>query len=219
MENNFAFWLRSLESVNSIATLGPKGTSSEAAAEFLASLMGRNLEIKLFDSFEQACSHTEQYNHSVLLVANAYRDVDYFYMNPCINLAGSFHYSPPYYYICCESVEKACHRLKLKKRITIATHRAPSSRLHDMIESLKKSGWEFDLSRTEIVYTESTSEAAKAVKNGISDFCLINEYAADLYQLDVISNPLIIEMVWTVFVKTNPQSKEHKHCQLRSVQL
>ena len=219
MESNFAFWLRSLESVNSIATLGPKGTSSEAAAEFLASLMGRNLEITLFDSFEQACSHTEQNNHSVLLVANAYRDVDYFYMNPCINLAGSFHYSPPYYYICCESVEKVCHRLKLKKRITIATHRAPSSRLHDMIESLKQGGWEFDLSRTEIVYTESTSEAAKGVKNGINDFCLINEYAADLYQLDVISNPLIIEMVWTVFVKTNPQSKEHKQCQLKSVQL
>jgi len=219
MGRQHAFWLRSLEYVNSIATLGPKGTSSEAAAEYLASLMGRELEIRLFDSFEQACCHTEQNIDSVLLVANAYRDVDYFYMNPCINLAGSFHYSPPYYYMCCKSVEKAGHKLRLKKRITIATHRAPSSRIHDIIESLHKGGWQFDLSKTEIVYTEATSEAAKGVKSGEYDFCLVNEYAADLYQLDVISDPLIIEMVWTLFVKTNPLSKEHKQCQLRSVQL
>ncbi len=210
-----AFWLRSLEGVKSIATLGPKGTSSESAAKYLASLIGRTFEIKLFDSFEQACCHTEENTDSVLLVANAYRDVDYFYMNPCINLAGSFHYDPPYYYMCCRSTGEVRHKLRLRKRITIATHRAPSSRLHDIIDFLGKENWIFDPSKIEIIYTEATSEAAADVKNGKYDLCITNKSSIELYQLHIISPPLIIEMVWTLFVRTNPLNKEHKQCQIK----
>lgn len=88
--NNDNFWLRQTPHITSIATLGPEGSSSQCAARYLSSLIGEQLEILLFSTFEQASEHVEYNDTCLLLVANAYQRVDNFYMNNQTLLLGSF---------------------------------------------------------------------------------------------------------------------------------
>ncbi|WP_340610622.1 molybdopterin-dependent oxidoreductase [Xenorhabdus bharatensis] len=52
--NTDNFWIKSLLKISSIATLtlGPEGTSSQSAAKYLTSLIGKPLDTLLFDTFE-----------------------------------------------------------------------------------------------------------------------------------------------------------------------
>lgn len=193
------FGLQGLSDYEEISTLGPDGTSSQAAAVFLSTLLDRDLNINLFNSFELAGNYTESNHQSVLLVANAYRDIDLFYMTPNLKLAGSFFFTPPDYYICCRDKTLLKQKIELKKRILLSSHRAPSSRIPNLLDSISINGWNIDLSKIEISFEESTAKAALSVTNNESDLCLINESAAKLYELDIISLPMVIEMVWSVF--------------------
>ncbi|HHL2498345.1 TPA: hypothetical protein ACQ301_000315 [Yersinia enterocolitica] len=91
---NKYFWLKDINSITSVSTLGPKGTSSEAAAEYLSTLINRPLDINFFDSFEKASTHVENASNTALLVANAYHGIDFFYMNPNTILSGAFFSLP-----------------------------------------------------------------------------------------------------------------------------
>ena len=219
MITEHGFWLRNNESITCISTLGPVGSSSEAAALHMEILLGRKLKIHLFSSFELASAYTENHTDCALLVANAYRDSDYFYMNPKTTLMGSFFFSPPHYFICSRSKDELKRKLENKKRISIVTHNAPASRLNDVISSMQNNGYEFSEDKIEVHYTEATSKGAQDVSNGLYDCCLSNEIAAKHSNLEIISLPLIIEMTWVVFVKTNINLKEHKQCLLSDVKI
>lgn len=208
MEDKPIFWLRDYRVIHKIATLGPSGTSSESAAQYMQTLLGRKLDIHLFDSFELASRYTEDRSDCALLVANAYRDADYFYMNPKTSLLGSFFFRTPDYFICCKDKEELKNKLNLKKRISIVTHKAPSSRIKDLIISARNNGFNFDLNNIEIEYTDATSKGAEEVSRNAFDCCLTNKSAANKYLLDVVSLPLVIEMTWAVFIKTNNKIKE-----------
>src|ERR1035437_8332092 len=96
------YWLHDIGNIDMVATLGPEGTSSEFAATYLSEdIIRKRLEIKLFQTFETGCDYSESNRNCVFLVANAYRDVNVFYMSKKVKLLGSFYYSPPPYYICC----------------------------------------------------------------------------------------------------------------------
>ncbi len=88
------FWLRDNNDINTVATLGPKSSSSEAAAKYFSTLINRPLKILLFDTFEEASDYVELTDNAALLVANAYQKTDFFYMNPKTLLSGSFFFSP-----------------------------------------------------------------------------------------------------------------------------
>jgi bacilysin biosynthesis protein BacA len=184
----------------------------------MQTLLGRKLEIHLFDSFEVAARYSEKQNDCALLVANAYRDSDYFYMNPKTSLLGSFFFRTPDYFICCKDKMALKKKLNLKKRISIVTHKAPSSRIKDLIISAIENGFNFDLDNIEIEYTEATSKGAEEVSRNAFDCCLTNKVAANKYLLDIVSLPLVIEMTWAVFIKTNKTIKEHKQCLLSDAQ-
>ena len=201
------FWLRELSQYKEISTLGPEGTSSQAAALYLSSLLSRTFDIKLYGSFELAANHTESNNKSILLVANAYRDIDLFYMTPDLQLAGSFFFAPPNYYICCRDKKVLLQKLAFKKRIRLSTHKAPSSQIPDILNSIKCDDLNIDPTKVEISFEESTAEAAVSVFNDESDLCLVNENAAKLYDLDIISPPMIIEMIWSIFCKSTSKQK------------
>ena len=93
IQNNDSFWIRTPLEITSIATLGPEGSSSQCAAWYLSSLLGVQLEVLLFSTFEQVSEHVESNESCLLLVANAYQRVDDFYMNERMLLLGSFFFS------------------------------------------------------------------------------------------------------------------------------
>lgn len=93
--NNGIFWLRQTPQITCVATLGPEGSSSQYADQYLSRLIGALLEVLLFSTFEQASEHVESNESCLLLVANAYQKVDNFYMNERTLLLGSFFFAPP----------------------------------------------------------------------------------------------------------------------------
>ncbi len=104
--NNGIFWLRQTPKITCVATLGPEGSSSQYAAQYLSRLIGDPLEVLLFRTFEQASEHVESNESCLLLVANAYQRVDNFYMNERTLLLGSFFFAPPppAYYLACKDI-------------------------------------------------------------------------------------------------------------------
>jgi hypothetical protein len=67
-----------------ISTLGPAGTSSEAAARYLAGTLGHTdkpVAVALFRSYEEAWTALREKRASRLLVANAYQGISKFYMD------------------------------------------------------------------------------------------------------------------------------------------
>jgi bacilysin biosynthesis protein BacA len=205
--NNDNFWLRQTPPITSIATLGPEGSSSQCAARYLSSLIGEQLEVLLFNTFEQASEHVESNESCLLLVANAYQRVDNFYMNDRTLLLGSFFFAPPTYYLACKDISNLKLKVLSEKTISIASHHAPLSQLDNLIRSSEKTVFGIQKSQVEVQLTDSTSDGAQKTAAEIVDCCLANIDAINLNNLTVISHPLHIEMTWVVFSKNTITQK------------
>lgn len=173
-----------------IATLGPKGTSSEFVAIDLMLKLGiKDKNIFLFDSYEKAFDSVKRKKNSLLLVANAYNNIHDFYMDDEVTLIGSFIKETPLYGIASKKSEKK--DFFLEKNIEIASHHAPKS----MIDTIKK---KYNLN-INVIDCLSTSEAAALVDKGKYSYCLTNEQAKDKYKLNFILPIKQITMVWSLF--------------------
>lgn len=173
-----------------IATLGPKGTSSEFVANDLVSKLGiEDKNIYLFDSYEKAFESVKKKENNLLLVANAYNNIHGFYMDDEVTLIGSFIKETPLYGIASKKFEKK--DFFSEKKIKIASHHAPKS----MIDRIQK---KYDLNIS-VIDCLSTSEAAAFVKKGKYDYCLTNEQAKEKYKLIFILPIKQITMVWSIF--------------------
>ncbi|MEE3644781.1 MULTISPECIES: bacilysin biosynthesis protein BacA [unclassified Brenneria] len=175
-----------------IHTLGPNGTSSEAAAGFFTEWFeqrypGSRVRLNLSDSYEHARSSMETDTPAVLIVANAYPEIHNFYMEPQLSLVATFVFDTPLYGL----VSKG--PLTTSKP-TVATHPAP--RL--LIEELLPQGLEIG----SVVLALSTSAAAAAAAKGEVDMALTTEVAANIHGLHFISNTRPIRMLWSVFAHT-----------------
>jgi len=194
------FWLYDISRINTIATLGPSGTSSEAAAEYLSKkLMNRSVSVKLFDSFEKSCDYSASRDDCIFLVANAYSSINAFYMNPQVKLIGSFYYSPPPYFVCCLDDYALMNKIQAGNSIKVITHPAPVMLISSLLDAFPNSDCAFQENKVEFLYAKSTSSAAIAVSKGHYDACLVNERASKLYNLKIVSPPAHFDMVWSVF--------------------
>lgn len=207
MDQNY-YWLRDNSDITTVATLGPQSSSSEAAAHYYSNLIKRPLKILLFDTFEKASDFVERHDNVVLLVANAYKRADFFYMNPKTLLSGSFFFSPPKYYLCCKELHELQQKINNNNTITIDTHHAPISRLDDLIKTAHPSVIDLSTANLNIKLSTSTSQSAIHVSKGLSDCCLVNSDSIKLYNLEKISAPLTIEMTWVLFIKNKQRQKE-----------
>ncbi|MHB0774485.1 bacilysin biosynthesis protein BacA [Halomonas sp. WWR20] len=174
-----------------IHTLGPSGTSSEAAAGFFAEWFeqrypGSRVQLKLSDSYEHARSSMEEDTPAGLLVANAYPEIHNFYMAPQLSLVATFVFDTPLYGLVSKGPLTT-------SKLTVATHPAP--RL--LIEELLPQWLEVD----SVTLTLSTSAAAAAVARGEVDVALTTEVAANIHGLHFISNTRPIRMLWSVFAR------------------
>jgi prephenate dehydratase len=189
MDSNFLnFGIANWHKVT-IHTLGPNGTSSEAAASFFTQWFGRRypdscVQLHLCDSYEYARSSMEEHTPEVLIVANAYPQINTFYMDPRLSLVATFMFDTPLYGL----VSKGP---LTKKKLTVATHPAPVL----LIEELLPQGLEVG----SVIFALSTSAAAAAVAKGEVDVALTTEVAAKIHGLQFISSTRPIKMLWSVF--------------------
>jgi prephenate dehydratase len=175
-----------------IGTLGPTGTSSEAAARVLCDKICRSTEharnINLYGTYEEAADALRRREVSHLVVANAYAAINEFYMDIRISLAGAFVMDTPEY-----GVARRPGRV-VSQRPKIATHPAPRPLLRQLLP--------YGCADSEILQVASTSAAAKAAYEEIVDLALTTAPAAESYGLEFISPTRTIRMVWSVFISS-----------------
>lgn len=173
-----------------ISTLGPEGTSSEYASNFFLDLLQIDYKSKAYlkPSFEEAVLDVLNLNADIMVVANAYQNIDAIYMEPKMKVMSSFMCNTPPYGIACKN-----HNVLIgqEKKINILTHPAPVSMIP------------WFLNDTSIEYnihaSSSTSKAAESVMHEQFKYCVTNEIAVKKYNLAFISRTRPIKMLWSVF--------------------
>jgi len=183
----FSDYINSLSKID-IATLGPKGTSSEATGAYLLSLINReDATCSVYPSYETAMESVTSGKSNLLLMANAYCKIDKAYMCSKLNLLLAFEYQTPVYGL----AKKNDHQLLKERTLKIATHHAPSSLIPWFLNGFT--------SDYKVVLVESTSQAAIMTQQGVYDMCVTNSNAVQAYDLEFMSPTRPIRMVWSVF--------------------
>ncbi|MFC0105626.1 hypothetical protein [Kibdelosporangium aridum] len=172
-----------------VATLGPSGTSSELAAQYLCTLLGdeRPDAVVLHDSYEQAHADVVAGRAVRMVVANAYHRVNTFYMDQRLALESAFVLDTPEYGLAADPSRPVPLHPK------VVTHPAP----RDLIRQLTPPGYQAGA----IVEVGSTSAAAVQVTAGSADLALTTAPAARLHGLRFVSTTRPIRMLWSVFVR------------------
>lgn len=170
-----------------VHTLGPAGTSSEYASQYFNRWMNEHYnsfhKIQLYASYEEARNNIKD-NNGLLIVANAYRQVNDFYMDMRLRLLATFLYDTPHYGLVCNK--------KLPERpLYVATHSAPVPLINELLPE--------ELCIRKVIEMSSTSAAAQAVVSGEVDIALTTEIAARIHNLKFISQTRPIHMLWSVF--------------------
>ncbi|MCX4027519.1 bacilysin biosynthesis protein BacA [Endozoicomonas sp. SM1973] len=196
MKNVFLNFKKTTYDTINLATLGPKGTSSERSAVhfghlLVSSKITSDFKIHLCDTYEHANRLLLNQTCEALVVANAYHGISEFYMDSSLNLSAAFLKNTPNYGI-------ATNVGNPKRVLRIATHPAPTV----LINELLPSGYSIE----NIEFKSSTSSAAISVVNGEVDAALTTEVAAKLHNLRFISNIRPIQMLWSVFTMSDNSS-------------
>lgn len=182
-----------------IATLGPVGTSSEAAAHYLVRYLTadwadrlsepRRYPVRLFDRYELAAESVLITGDALLLVANAYHAASAFYMEPRLELLGVFCFDTPHY-----GIASLSGRLP-DGPMRVASHPAPIPIIDELLAHRGS------ITNT-VVLSDSTSAAALAAANGEVDVALTTAPAAAAHGLAFVTRTRTIRMVWSVFGKS-----------------
>lgn len=175
--------------LKSIATLGPRGSSSQCAAEHLleVALLGADSSscVKLCQSFEEAVDAAAANTVDVAVVANAYSRINELYMRPDISLVGVYMYDTPVYGLAVRRGEQ------LRGEFSVASHEAPIP----LLAEFRAPG----IRIIDVQVVSSTSEAARLTGCGEFDVALTNATAAIEYDLEFISDTRPIRMSWAIF--------------------
>ncbi|MEV6731329.1 MULTISPECIES: hypothetical protein [unclassified Streptomyces] len=176
-----------------IATLGPAGTSSEVAADVVWQSLDGDFPstpgIELHRTYEDAAEALLNHDVNYLVVANAYSGISEFYMDTRLALAGVFVMDTPNY-----GIVRLPGR-SIPARPVVATHPAPRPLVDELLPS--------SFTDREILQVTSTSAAAQAVQDGITDLALTTVPAAEAHGLEFISRQRVIRMLWSVFMSSN----------------
>jgi prephenate dehydratase len=179
------------EPLRAIGTLGPAGTSSEQAAglwwRHLSSGRADPPAVRLFDTYEAGGAALRAGEVSHCVVANAYKAINEFYMDTRLAVSGVFVMDTPLY-----GLAKRRGSPLPVRRPSIATHPSPVPLIRQLLPAGYTAG--------EITTVNSTSAAARAVRDGAFELALTTKNAADTYDLEFISPTRPIRMVWSVFV-------------------
>jgi len=171
-----------------VYTLGPTGTSSEYASQFFCRWMNERYEkshhaLQLNNTYELARDNLRRAG-GLLIVANAYPQINDFYMDTSLKLLATFLFDTPLYGL-------VASKALPDRPLYIASHPAPVPLIQELLpEGLKVE---------RIVEMPSTSAAAQAAACGEVDMALTTEIAARLHNLKFVSAVRPIHMLWSVF--------------------
>lgn len=172
-----------------IATLGPVGTSSEDAAMHLLQVLtdgdGVGATVDLYATFEDAAEATLLGYDDVVVVANAYHDINEVYMRRDLTLVGVYIHETPDYGLAVRPGEHVTGEQ------AVPSHPAPIP----LLRHLRIPG----LSIVAVHEVSSTSDAARLVADGTYNIGLTNKRAVDEYGLEFASDTHSIRMSWAVF--------------------
>ncbi|MGG3575276.1 bacilysin biosynthesis protein BacA [Bacillus gobiensis] len=184
--------LNLLPKMITVNTLGPEGTSSEYAAKNFIShftiSQGIQSKITLYETFEKCIEHTLSNALQYTLVPHAYEGIKHFYMRPDLQLLKIFRCDTPMYGLAVRP-DFQFHENMLND-MKIVSHPAPVN----LIEYFIHKNAEFEL-------VNSTSTAAKKVRDGEYDIALTNEVAREKYGLAFVRTFKSIPMSWSIFGK------------------
>ncbi|WP_052586861.1 bacilysin biosynthesis protein BacA [Bacillus velezensis] len=182
----------SISKLITINTLGPEGTSSEYAAKnFITNftlLQGVNSKLSLHDTFESCIEKTLQSPLEYTIVPHAYDGIKHFYMRPDLQLLQIFRCDTPMYGLAVRPGFE--YTDDMLDKTVIVSHPSPIN----LIKYFTHKDVTFDL-------VNSTSAAAKRVKDGLSDIALTNELARQKYGLHFVKTFKSIPMSWSLFGK------------------
>lgn len=163
-----------------IATLGPSGTSSE----FVAGQLSEN--IALFPSYELAEEHIHIIeNEAVFLVANAYQNINRFYISERTKPVAAFFCDTPTYVL----ASRVTRFQDLARQPRISSHRAPAHLIERILAN----------SEFTLVETDSTSVAARMAAESAVDACITTRVACEKEGLNILYESGTIPMLWTIF--------------------
>lgn len=175
-----------------IGTLGPSGTSSEAAVAYYIQTYKNKFEhysIALLDSFELVLHELIYGDLSMAIVPHAYSETNLFYINPKIALYRMFTFDTPPY-----GLARRPDALVSQHHCRVVSHPAPTLLLDILIAQM-------GLPRYEIEFVSSTSKAAEEVYESRADLALTNMNAIKKYNLVCCALYGPIQMGWSVFIK------------------
>ena len=179
-----------------LVVLGPKRTSSYyCATEFMKNNLINFKQIVLKNNFDDVYEYLSINKNSIALIPNAWKGINEFYIDNQLEIFASFLLDTKPYSIA--GYKKSLN--EYNKKIKIATHPAPLQ----MIKNYIPHNIEY-----EIIIVESTEKAAKLVKTKEVDICLSNELAIKHYELNILSEPFTITMLWSLF--KHKEYKENK---------
>ncbi|XBW81439.1 bacilysin biosynthesis protein BacA [Bacillus velezensis] len=182
----------SISKLITINTLDPEGTSSEYAAKnFITNftlLQGVNSKLSLHDTFESCIEKTLQSPLEYTIVPHAYDGIKHFYMRPDLQLLQIFRCDTPMYGLAVRPGFE--YTDDMLDQTVIVSHPSPIN----LIKYFTRKDVTFDL-------VNSTSAAAKRVKDGLSDIALTNELARQKYGLHFVKTFKSIPMSWSLFGK------------------
>ena len=167
--------------VRSLHTLGPEGTNCALAARRWFKGQGRDGEVVLYPTFEDAARGALATVGGALVAAAAYPELNTLIYS---HLDGLF---------VADSMVMATHRMVLARRpgtgqpVTVASHPAPVALLDDgMVVAL----------------VASNSQAAIECAGGRVDACITTDAAMELHGLELVRDFGPVAMAFTVHVRT-----------------
>ncbi len=126
-----------------IGTLGPSGTSSEAAAVYFMQSDEQNpksYSITLLNSFQSVLHELIHGELSMALVPHAYSDINLFYINPQVNLYRMFLFDTPAY-----GLARRCDKGLSQHSCRVVSHQAPILLLEGLLAQIGVSNYEVEL--------------------------------------------------------------------------
>jgi hypothetical protein len=184
-----------------IGTLGPNGTSSELATEYLiSSIKSYNTETKcktyLLNNFKLVFDALNDELINYALIPTAYEHVTDFFWNKDFENNLNFIFPTPQYGMVCKGNFKPI----LDSKVKIACGPGVENIIPYLSDGIIKS------SEFEKVKTNSSTESIISVINGSADIAITNQTSFDLYayeDIKFVSKKYNANIVWSLFKKTN----------------
>lgn len=186
-----------------IVTMGPYGTTSSVAANYLQNYLYNNsnvrsVEIMLFDTFETALEKLKKCGADMIILPNAYDKMTRFYWDTNMMLLKSFVIHTPFYGIA--AMDK--NALIGKESLKVSSCRAVMHILDDLIADTEFRGIPY-----EIVEAYSTKKSLMLLENGEVDLALTNDTSLCDSKAEFISSRMHTEVLWSVFVNKKDMIK------------